>query len=329
MCDTERTMVYFAFHRLDLNARFFLENGVTPSKDGSVDYTIIQNRPEWGKDAKSLKSNITLDNGCNVTWIQRPNISQDIGAYGEGVRATNVKDYEHFMFLNSSTRGPFIPTWYCGDAHWTQFFSSRLNEKVAAVGSTINYEFGRPHVQSMSMCLDRRAVDLYLKHGILPEDRQEIEKSDLIENHEIGGSQLLLKNGLNIDCLLPLYQDVDWREPLPADSEIPRDDIWWSNKYLGFDLHPYETIFFKSNRDSLTDQSIVNNMTRWAMEPQEDPWYEPYVSEDELNKSRLVPTKSLSKNPLRDMDTLTITLSCTVAALVLVVIALSIAMVRR
>jgi len=72
---------------------------------------------------------------------------------------------------------------------------------------------------------------------------------------EIGMSYHVLKNNWNISCLLPEYQNIDYRtlnvdfNPTSIDGEMN-----YKNAYFNRTLHPYEAIFIKTNRNLFNDQ---------------------------------------------------------------------------
>lgn len=45
--------------------------------------------------------------------------------------------YRHFMFLNSSVKGPFIPKYFPSGYHWSRAFTDSLTSTVKGVSSSI------------------------------------------------------------------------------------------------------------------------------------------------------------------------------------------------
>ena len=64
------------------------------------------------------------------------NEGMDIAAHNvtlEWVKmAGSYEKYKHFIFLNSSIRGPFFPTYMPAAWQWTQAFTSRLSANIKA-----------------------------------------------------------------------------------------------------------------------------------------------------------------------------------------------------
>src|SRR5437868_1166347 len=77
--------------------------------------------------------------------------------------------------------------------HWSYLFTRRLNNTVALTGASINFHHCSPHVQSMMMCMDQRAMKLLLERNILwLDDRLRRDKDTLIRDHEIAASTAVL-----------------------------------------------------------------------------------------------------------------------------------------
>lgn len=233
--------------------------------DPLVDYLIVQNIPEWPRDHK-LEMNEKPMGRSNVTWVKRPNVSQDIGAYSEAVRIVDTSKYDYFLFINSTMRGPFLPTWFDHKkSTWVDSFVGMLNDSVALAGCSINYYGGRPHVQSMAMVMDHRALKIYKDRGIFLRKNMSIPKHVLIDEHEVGGSKYVLEEGYNIDCFVTAFVHKDWRKDVrfyPEEASDP-NDLWGSKNYYGYSLHPYETIFYKTNRHYNRKDCIIDLMSEW------------------------------------------------------------------
>lgn len=76
-------------------------------------------------------------------------------------------NYKHFVFVNSSVRGPYIPVYLQHVMQWTNAFTSMLSETIKLVGTSISCERAywendmdqrsrhNPHVQSFALATDR------------------------------------------------------------------------------------------------------------------------------------------------------------------------------
>lgn len=255
MCTlSEKSLVTFVFHEKNENVEFFLQNGIRASP--KVDYCIVENC-----NART-ESDMTIskDGDSKIYWLKRPNRSQCFGGYSESVR--KIPDtYKYRFFINSTMKGPFLPPSHSPDDHWTQCFIRKFNDDVAMVGSTINV-VPETHVQSMMMAVDARALKVLIDKGILFSEDIIVPKRQLIDEHEIEGSQVVLKAGYNIDCMVAAFQNVDWRKPtVHRFDEGINHDLWRKNGYYGRTLHPYETVFFKSSIKEVSEDSHVRMLT--------------------------------------------------------------------
>jgi hypothetical protein len=71
----------------------------------------------------------------------------------------------------------------------------------------------------------------------------------IIANKEIGLSQIAIKNGWNINCILSKYKNIDYTH-IQKDINFSsiNGDPYYKNAYFGKTIDPYEVIFFKTNR---------------------------------------------------------------------------------
>ena len=246
-----RTLVTFVFHKMDVNVNFFLKCGVV--RHANVDYCIVENTD---LEAPSLVEHDY--HPSKLYWMKRPNSSQCFGGYSASAR-TLTEPYQYRFFINSTMRGPMLPTWAPKDKFWLDYFTERFSESVAMVGSSINID-PDVHVQSMMMGVDQRALRILVENKIfLPEDTY-VDKKTLIYDHEVYGTQLVLKQGYNIDCMITAFQGRDWqRERVKPYDELVTHDLWDVGAYYGQSLHPYETIFFKTvNRNNFAQADVIS-----------------------------------------------------------------------
>jgi hypothetical protein len=203
----------------------------------------------------------------NIKVLHRDNIGYDFSAYGEALKSINIEQYKYFFFINTSVRGPFLPNYV--KMSWTVPFKNLLNNNVKLVGTTINltenyiidhndflYDKQKyyAHVQSQMFATDLECLKFLMLKGIFDLfTENNFEKFIILK--EIGMSYHILKNNWNISCLLPEYQDIDYRtlnvdfNPTSTDGEMN-----YVNAYFNRTLHPYEAIFIKTNRDLFNNQ---------------------------------------------------------------------------
>lgn len=86
---------------------------------------------------------------------------------------------------------------------------------------------------------------------------------------EIGITSLILSQGFGVDVMMTApYSAASFDEF--CDRSGRPDDFWYSGRYFGANIHPYETVFMKANRDidpvlldRLTEWHLRGNMTSW------------------------------------------------------------------
>jgi len=248
-----RTLVTFVFHVMDVNVNFFLNCGIV--RHPNVDYCIVENTDS---EAPSMVEHDYSPS--KFYWMKRPNISQCFGGYSASIRMLS-EPYQYRFFINSTMRGPMLPTWAPKTKHWIEYFTERFSTSVAMVGSSINID-PEIHVQSMMMGVDQRALRILVENNIFLSEDVHIDKTSLIYKHEVNGTQLVLKQGYNIDCLITAFQGRDWqRERVKPYDELVTHDLWTAGAYYGQSLHPYETIFYKTNRVHVADETPVDVLT--------------------------------------------------------------------
>lgn len=231
------------------NFTYFLQHVVLPEHK-TIDIFIIING----------ECSVPLPTLPNVKIIRRKNHGYDFGAYSHCITHHVKKDYDYYIFINTSVRGPVPP-----HVDWRKKFKELFKEDVGLVGVTINmvgkYRMvslsngRRPpiekdlltHVQSTFFIL-RRDAFLYLKHEKkFFSDEELLNKSDMwdvVMKKEIGMSQFIFEGGWNINCILPKYQGHDYRI-LENNINTYSDHPYCRGCYFGKDLKQEEAIFPK------------------------------------------------------------------------------------
>jgi hypothetical protein len=151
------------------NFKFFMHFGVN-SCNSRVDYRIILNTNNISTDFQAKIAEILNNdklfsqiNKCsNVKLIKNLN-TRDLCVHAEQLKSEawkrDKKKYKYFFFINSSTRGPFLPN-YWTEPSWKIFTNKfLLNPKLAATGPYLSTEF-HPHIQSFFVALDVRGLNI-------------------------------------------------------------------------------------------------------------------------------------------------------------------------
>ena len=239
------------------NFKYFLDNVLLKKND--IDYYIIING----------NCTVVLPNETkNIKIIKRENIGFDFGAWSHCVKKYIKKNYDYYIFLNTSVKGP-----YPSDINWLDKFLDLFNTKtgnVKLVGTSINvldnfnnlgldvnkckelYNYDGPytHIQSMFFILDKEGFDLLYEEKFFDDEEKLNKNTDIwyiILNKEIKMSQILLKKGYNINAILTKYKDIDYTK-ITNNFNPSGTDPYVINGYFGNTITNEEAIFFKTNR---------------------------------------------------------------------------------
>jgi hypothetical protein len=261
-----KILVLYHYFEKDLSYRdnlcHFLAFGIEPY----ADYLIIISGPHT----------LEIPAIANVKYVFTEPKCSDFGGYAQVINdGLNIEPYEYVFFINSSVRGPFIAPYQ--KQSWLDIFLEQLRsdgDDVGIVGSTIctldsNFRHsihyqerfgGSPpfsHVQTMAYGLPNAVLKKLISSGFYQEDRDST-KTLAIENYEIHLSQLILQQGKNLRCLLPEFNQIDYR--LPHVNINPTSTIGDPNEVLGYfgrSVHPYEVLFVKTNRHLYTEEYLA------------------------------------------------------------------------
>jgi len=200
----------------------------------------------------------------NIRYIFVENKNNDFGGYCHLIKQVLViDDYEYFIFVNSSIRGPFISP-FIKDS-WIDLFINRLTAGVGLVGPTIcilspGNEYSRmyqaeyggsppySHVQSTAYAMRQGTLKNLINIGFYDQNKV-LSKSEVILKYEIQLSQLVKESGLNISSFLPEYSEINYLQAHDDINPTSSDgDPSMQSSYFGRTLHPYEAVFIKTNR---------------------------------------------------------------------------------
>jgi hypothetical protein len=238
------TLVLYTFHKYDKNVQFFIDHGLF--KDANVDFIFIINDPK-----------LKIECPDYVTVINRENTGYDFGAWSEGLLKNNLyKNYDNFIFVNSSVIGPIIPPYYKNK--WTDIFLNGLNDKVKLYGCTINTcginncsntnEF--THIQSYAFTTDSKGLKILIDNEIFSLTNQFNDYQDVVNQKEIKMSQIMLNNNYNIGCIFNYYKGIDFRNKT---LEKSTGNLTVNNRFFDENLHPYDVIFTKEKNTKNKD----------------------------------------------------------------------------
>lgn len=230
-----------------------LQHGV--QETDQVDYVFITNGPHTA----------TFPQYANVKVIAHGNECFDFGSWGLVLGTVSTQDYAYFFFMNSSVRGPFIPSYFPVDTSWTQLFTVKLSSSVKLVGLTVNCPDGVGrrvlHVQSMMFALDQEGLRIAQSSGVFR--CVDTKQQSLYAEGDLSIS--ILRSGYNLDVMQQKYAFMDWQNHTAgadACDGISLDVFLGPGKYDGETVHPLEMVFMKTNRDGFAN--IINLYSQWA-----------------------------------------------------------------
>ncbi|KAL5351795.1 hypothetical protein ACLOAV_003656 [Pseudogymnoascus australis] len=255
---TDRPLVLYAYSETP-NARtnliFFLAHGLHQS----ADFVFVMN----GESSATA----LIPNKSNIRIVQRENDCYDLGAHAEVLTKDDFyKSYQRYILMNASIRGPFLPAWATGC--WSDMYLGKITDKVKLVGMTGNCQ---PifHVQSMIWATDRTGIQLLLHPPAdpkLPADKQEVGINscfhtwDTAVHAEVYATQIILSAGYEASVMMSAFHAK--KTFVQECDKGGNGDALWNGKYYGTNVHPYETVFMKSNRD--IDPILMTRLTEWT-----------------------------------------------------------------
>ncbi len=235
------TYTYYKSPSADYNLKFFHDFGISYQKN--IDFILVINGYDCSIKLKELP---------NLFIIKRQNLGYDFGGHSAALNyiESNNKKYDYYFFMNSGVIGPILPHYLEENnfKHWTEYFIPKINDKVKLVGTTIvcmkekDLKLYGPRVEGFFFLTDQIGLNLLKEDGNIFKNHQ--TKFGAVINGEYGLGRCILKNGYNMDCMLNLYQNINWRDK----------ENWHKNEYkhpsrhnsfYGKSINPYEVIFHK------------------------------------------------------------------------------------
>lgn len=234
------------------NLEYFLKNGgIKPD----IDYYIVINGT----------CTVNIPTLSNIQVIQRENKGYDFGAWQHVIKNYIKKPYDYYIFLNSSVIGPYPKNepWL---PRFLELFSTGPDVKLVGTSIAVlnnnedcflksyldDYKNLNvlPHVQSMFFILNQEGFQYLSDIGFF-DDEDKLNKENqiwyVIANKEIKLSNNILKNGWNINSILPKYRDIDYRT-ITHNINPTGEDPYYPKRYFGETIQPEDVIFYKSYR---------------------------------------------------------------------------------
>lgn len=195
----QKLLVLYVFHIYNDRVKHYIDNCLFYDKH--VDFVMISND-------KTIQFKVPND----VKIMRRDNIGYDFGGWSDALLIDNLyKGYDHFIFINSSVIGPFLPSHYKGK--WTDIYINGLQNNVKLFGSTINTCFQpltTSHVQSYIFSMDKTTLEYLIKCEIFSVTNYAKTMSEAFIKKEVLMSRKIIENNWNIGSLLPHYKNIDF-----------------------------------------------------------------------------------------------------------------------
>lgn len=237
-----KLLVVYVFHIYNERVKHFIKHAIF--KDENVDFIIVSN------------NKINIIDICVPEYVKlkfRDNIGYDFGGWSDAILTENIyKNYDYFIFVNSSVIGPFLPSDYTGK--WTDLYINGLKDNTKLFGSTINTlcdPLQKSHVQSYIFSMNKSTLEYLINHEIFSVTNYAKTFYDAIWQKEVLMSRLIIKNNWNIGCLTPCYKDIDFtfriKNPEDYNINFKIHDIMY-RQYINVLWKLEEVVFIKGNR---------------------------------------------------------------------------------
>jgi len=232
-----KILVSYVFHVFNDRVKHYINNCIF--YDENVDFIIICN------------NNTDFECPDYVKKIFRDNNGHDFGGWSEGILKNDLyKNYEKFIFLNSSVIGPFLPVYYTNK--WTDIYINGLKDNVKLFGSTLYCGDVKndAHIQSYIFSMDKTTLEYLIRCEIFSITNYKHYLYDTIIEKEIKMSRKIIENGWNIGSLMKYYENVDFtfskKEPQEYNIKFMGDLMY--NQFNNVYWNKYEIVFIKGNR---------------------------------------------------------------------------------
>jgi len=132
--------------------------------------------------------------------------------------------------------------------------SSLYNKKYGNLESN-NHPLA--HVQTTCYALSRKVLGQLIQFSFYNENK-DLNKDEVVRDYEIRLSQLVLDLGLNLRCMLPEYNQIDYRKACEdVNTTSCEGDSGFKRSYFGRSAHPYESIFIKTSRNTFFEDDLM------------------------------------------------------------------------
>ena len=148
--------------------------------------------------------------------------------------------------MNSGVFGPVLHDNFQG--HWSRLFIDKITDKVKLVDTTIvalpRQHAGKyvPKIEVFFFMTDKIGLNILIRKKKIFMNHK--NKYSAIVNGEYGLSKCILDHGYTIDCMLPRYQGINWRNSENYKMNNNKHPSR-KNSFYKTSINPYEVIFHK------------------------------------------------------------------------------------
>lgn len=240
-----KTLVLYVFSELNERVNSFIKNAIFLDPD--VDFIVINN---------GSQKDIVLPD--YVIYFKADNTGYDFGGWSKALLYNDLyKEYDSFIFVNSSASGPYLPSYFQG--RWTDIYLNGLTDTVKLFGSsistnslsTVNDVEASSHVQTYIFAMKSETLLYLISKNIFSVKSFTSSSKETFLNREMKMSRLILENGWNIGCMMTYYKDIDFRflTTKPSDCKpFLGDPMVIKNVSDKLFNNFYELVFIKGSR---------------------------------------------------------------------------------
>jgi len=152
------------------NLMFFLNNGVpTIAKGNKLIFVLgFLENDDQEKQFKELCLAPPRNSDISIEIVTKPKERFHYAAWGLAVHRENNKKYDYYIFMDCTSRGPFLPRWIPhDDIPWHDHITSHLSESIKIVSTTLSPE---GHVEHAVWATDWVGVNILTTNKILQPD---------------------------------------------------------------------------------------------------------------------------------------------------------------
>jgi len=289
--EVERVLVSYAYAeglgnggKIDrYNLHFFIRVALAGNAPGTmdfakkVDYVFVVNGWNCEPCESSLKQVLSTEESKKrgkewITVLYRNNTGMDIGAHNASISWAKKRrpgKYQYFIFLNSSSRGPFMPKWTPSNFHFTDVLTQfmRENRRIKIAGSYISCLSGKVEqddrivMETLFFCLDSESLNWAVADGIF-NIYDEKYLTALLGEYALLNS-IFKRGGMAEGLSMRYSKNLDWADGSHSSCNDNRHSYRRGNLEGGLSPNLLENIFVKASWCVRAAESAI--LSRWLL----------------------------------------------------------------